>query len=166
MYWIDIVNVCSVQLLSHVLLFGTPWTTACQASLFVTNSWSLLKLKSIKSLMPSTISSSVVPFSHLQSFSASGSFPVSQFFSSGGQSIGASASASVLPMNIQDWFPSGLTDLISLYSKDSQESSSTLQFRSITFLALSFLYDPTVTSIHDYWKYHSFDWLHGPLSAK
>ena len=102
MYWIDIVNVCSVQLLSHVLLFGTPWTTACQASLFVTNSWSLLKLKSIKSLMPSTISSSVVPFSHLQSFSASGSFPVSQFFSSGGQSIGASASASVLPMNIQD----------------------------------------------------------------
>ena len=65
-----------------------------------------------------TISSSVVPFSSSpQSFPASGSFPVSQFFSSGGQSIGASASALVLPMNIQDWFPLGLTSLISLQSK-------------------------------------------------
>ena len=80
-----------------------------------------------------TISSSVVPFSHLQSFIASGSFPVSQFLPSGGQTIGASASASVLPMNIQDWFPSGLTDLISLHSKDSQESSPTPQFRSNFF---------------------------------
>ena len=65
-----------------------------------------------------TISSSVVPFSsHLQSFPALGSFPKSQFFASGGQSIGASASASVLPMNIQDWFPLGLTGWISLQSK-------------------------------------------------
>ena len=64
-----------------------------------------------------TISSSVVHFSHLQSFPASGSFPVNQFFTSGGQSIGSSASASVLPMNIQDWFPLGLTGLISLLSK-------------------------------------------------
>ena len=65
-----------------------------------------------------TISSSVVPFSsHLQAFPASGSFPMSQFFASGGQSIGVSASASVLPMNIQDWFPLGLTDWISLLSK-------------------------------------------------
>ena len=64
------------------------------------------------------ISSSVVPFSsHFQSFPASGSFPMSQFFSSGGQSIGVSASASVLPMNIQDWFPLGLTGWISLQSK-------------------------------------------------
>ena len=63
-----------------------------------------------------TISSSVIPFSCLQSFPASGSFPVSQFFTSGGQSIGVSASASVLPMNIQDWFPLGLTDLVSLQS--------------------------------------------------
>ena len=64
------------------------------------------------------ISSSLVPFSScLQSFPASGSFPVSQLFTSGGQSIGASASASVLPMNIQDWFPLGLTGLISLQSK-------------------------------------------------
>ena len=64
-----------------------------------------------------TISSSVIPFSCLQSFPASGYFPMSQFFASGGQSIGASASASVLPMNIQDWFPLGLTSLISLQSK-------------------------------------------------
>ena len=67
------------------------------------------------------ISSSVIPFSsHLQSFPASGSFPVSQFFASGGQSIGVSASTSVLPMNIQDWFPLGWTGLISL--KDQRES--------------------------------------------
>ena len=65
-----------------------------------------------------TISSSVVPFSScLQSFPASGSFPMSQFFTSGDQSIGVSASASVLPMNIQDWFPLGLTGLISLQSR-------------------------------------------------
>ena len=65
-----------------------------------------------------TISSSVIPFSsHLQSFPALGSFPMSQFFASGDQSIGVLASASVLPMNIQDWFPLGLTDLISLLSK-------------------------------------------------
>ena len=65
-----------------------------------------------------TISSSLFPFSsYLQSFPASGSFLLSQFFTSGGQSIGASASASVLPMNIQDWFPLGLTGLISLQSK-------------------------------------------------
>ena len=65
-----------------------------------------------------TISSSVIPFSScLQSFPASGSFPMSQFFASGGQSIGAWASTSVLPMNIQDWFPLGLTGLISLQSK-------------------------------------------------
>ena len=77
---------CSVV----VRLFVTPWTTACQASLFITNSQSLLKLMSIKSVMPSNISSSVVPFSsHLQSFPASGSFPRSQFFASGGQNIGA-----------------------------------------------------------------------------
>ena len=108
----------SVQLLSHVLLFVTPWIAACQASLSITNSWSLLKLMSIEFVMPSNILSSVVPFSsHLQSFPASGSSPMSQFFASGGQSIGVSASASVLPKNIQDWFPWGWTGWISLQSK-------------------------------------------------
>ena len=77
-----------------------------------------------------TISSSVIPFSsHLQSFPASGSFPMSQFFASGGQSIGVSASASVLPMNIQNWFPWGLTGLISLQSKEHSRvfSKTTVQ---------------------------------------
>ena len=107
----------SVQSLSHVQLFVTPWTAARQASLSITNSKSLLKLIFIELVMPS-ISSSVVPFSSsLQSFPASGSFPISQFFTSGGQSIGVSAWASVLPMNIQDWFPLGWTGWISLQSK-------------------------------------------------
>ena len=104
-----------------------------------------------------TISSSIIPFSRLQSFPASRSFQTSQFFTSGIQSIGVSASASVLPMNIQDWFPLGWTGWISLPSKDSQESSPTPQFKSINSLALSFLYSPTLTSIHNYWKYHSLD---------
>ena len=93
-------------------------TAARQASLYFTISSSLLKLMSIESVMPSNISSSVVPFSsHLQSFPASGSFLMSQLFPSGGQSIGVSASASVLPMNIQDRSPLELTGLISLQSK-------------------------------------------------
>ena len=93
----------SVQSLSHLRLFATPWTAAHQASLSITNSWNLFKLMSIESAMHPTISSSVVPFSScLQSFPASGSFPRSQFFTSGGQSVAVSASASVLPMNIQD----------------------------------------------------------------
>ena len=100
-----------------------------------------------------TILPSVIPFSfHLQSFPASGSFPMSQFFTSGGQSIGVSASASVLPMNIQDWFPLGCIGWISLKSKGLSRSSPTLQFKSKNFLALSFLYSSTLTSIHDYWK--------------
>ena len=96
-----------VQSLSHVRLSMTPWTAARQTSLSITNSQSLLKLMSIESVMPS-ISSSAVPFSsHLQSFPALGSFQMNQLFTSGGQSIGVSASTSVLPMNFQDWFPLG-----------------------------------------------------------
>ena len=105
-----------------------------------------------------TISSSVIPiFSHLQSFPASGSFPRSQFFASGDQSIGASASASVLPMNIQDWFPLDWLVWSPCSPRESQESSPIPQFKSINSSALSFLYGPTLTSIHDYWKNHSFD---------
>ena len=92
----------SVQLLSCVQLFAIPWTSAHQASLFITNCWSLLKLMSIESVMPSNHLILCHPILCLQSFPASGSFPMSQFFTSGGQSIGVSASASVLPMNIQD----------------------------------------------------------------
>ena len=109
---------CSVQLLSCVQLFVTLWTAARQASLPITNSQSLLKLMSKESVMPSNhlilchlllLLSSIFP--------ASGSFPMNLFFISGSQSVGASALASVLPMNIQDWFPLGLTGLISLWSK-------------------------------------------------
>ena len=107
---------------------------------------------------PPTISPSVVTLSScLQSFPASGFFPMSQFITSGGQSAGASASLSVLPVNIQDWFPLGLTGWISLLSKDSQESSPTPQFESINSSAFSLLYSPTLTSIHDHWKNHSLD---------
>ena len=90
-----------------------------------------------------TISFSVVPFSsHLQSFPASGSFPRSKFFASDGQNIGVLALASVLPMNIQDWFPLGWTGWISYSPRDSKESSPTSQFKSINSLVLNFLYGP------------------------
>ena len=98
-----------------------------------------------------TSSSFVIPFSsRLQSFPVSGSFPVSQFFASGGQSIGASAS--VLPVNTQDWSPSEWTGWISLQSKGLSRVFSTPQFKSIHSSTLIFLYSPTLTSIHDYWK--------------
>ena len=105
-----------------------------------------------------TISSSVVPFSfRLQSFPASRSFPVSQFFASGGQSMGASASASVLPMNIQDWFLLNWLVGPPCSPRDSQESPPMPQFKSINSFMLSFLYSPTLTSKHDHWKNHIFD---------
>ena len=110
--------ISSVQSLSRVQLLATPWTAAFQASLSVTNSRSLPKPMSIESVMTSNHLISVVPFSsHLQSFPASWSFLMSQFFTSGGQSIGVSASTSVLPMNTQNWSPLGWTGLISLQSK-------------------------------------------------
>ena len=114
-----------VQSCSHVRLFATPWTTAYQASLSFAISQSLLKLIFIESVMPFN---HVVPFSScLQCFWASGSFLMSQLFTSGGQSI--AASTSVLPMNIQGWFPLGLTGLISLLSKELSRvfSNATVQ---------------------------------------
>ena len=107
-----------VQVLSRVQLFVTPWTVGPHSSLSFTISQNLLKLMSVDSMMLSNPFNPVSPFSsYPQSFPASGSFPVSQLFASGGQSIGASASASVLPMNIQGWFLLGLTGLISLLFK-------------------------------------------------
>ena len=105
------------------------------------------------------ITSSVVPFSScLQSFPAPGSFPVSQFFASGGQSIEASASASVPLMNIQDWFPLELTGLNSLQSKRLSRVFSNTTVQSINSSVLTLLYGPTPTAIHDYWKKNrSFD---------
>ena len=110
-------SVSSVQSLSHVRLFVTPWIAACQASLSITNSQSLLKLMSSRWSHPA-ISSSVVPFSSCpQSLPASGYFPMSQLFTRGGQSIGVSTLASFLPMKTQDWSLLEWTGWISLQSK-------------------------------------------------
>ena len=135
----------SVQLLSCVRLFETPWTAARQPSLSITNSRSSLKLMSTESVMPPNHSiPSVVPFSRLQSFPASGSFQISQFFASGGQSIGFSFSISssndysgLISFRI-DWL-----DLLAV--QGTLESSPTPQFKSINSSALSFLYSPTLT---------------------
>ena len=108
----------SVQWLSHIHLFATPWTAAHQASLSITNSQSLLKLMSIESVISSNHFILCRPLFLLPSiFPSIRVFSKSQFFILGGQSIGASASASVLPMNIQDWFPLGWTGWISLQPK-------------------------------------------------
>ena len=117
------------RLLSCVWLFVTPWTAACQASLSFTISWNLLKLMSIELVMPYKHLILCHPLPLLpQSFPASGVFFAMRWlFASGGQSIGASAS--VLPVHIQDWFPLGLTGLISLQSKGLSVvfSSTTIQ---------------------------------------
>ena len=121
----EFVNICkplrkfsSVQLLSHVRIFATPWTAAYQASLSITNSWSLPKFMSIESMMPSNHLILCHPLScFFQSFPTSGSFQMTRLFTPGGQSIGVSASASVLPMNIQDSFHFRFTGLIFLQSK-------------------------------------------------
>ena len=108
----------SLQWLSHVWLFATPWTAAHQASLSITNTWSWLRLMSVKLVMPSNyliLYRSVATC--FQSFPASGFFQISQFFASGGQNTGVSTSASILPVNIQCWFPLRLTVLISLQYK-------------------------------------------------
>ena len=104
------------------------------------------------------ISSSVVAFSsRLQSLPASESFPMSQLFTWGGQSLGVSASASVFPMNTQDWSPLGWTGWISLQSKGLSRVFSNTTVQSINSSVLSFLHSPTFTSIHDHWENHSLD---------
>jgi len=108
----------SIQSFNHVQLFATPWTPVYQASSAPPTPRTCSNSCPLSRWCHPTISFSVVPFfSGFQSFPASGSFPMSQFFTSGGQSIGVSASPSVLPMNIQNWFPLGLTGWISLQSK-------------------------------------------------
>ena len=145
--------------MSNPMNFAIPQTAAHQASLSFTISWSLLKLVHwvgdviylilcCSFLLLSSIFPSIRVF-----------FLLSWLFASGDPSIGALASASVLPMNIQGWFPLGLTGLISLLSKDSQEFSLAPQFESITSLVFSFLYGPTLTSVPDYWKSNSFDYM-------
>ena len=148
----------SVQSLSHVRLFASPWTAACQASLSITNSQSLLKLMSIELMMPSNHLVLCRPLLLLlQSSPASGSFPVSQFFASGGQRIDTSASASVLPMKCtglnsfrMDWL-----DLLAVQGT----LKSLLRHHSLKapILRHSAFFMVPFTSIHDYWKKHNFD---------
>ena len=146
----------SVQLLSCVQLFATPRTAAYQAFLSITNSQRLLKLMSIESVMlsnhiiicdPLLLWPLIIPSIRV--------FSKSQFFTSGGQSIGISASASVLPTNPRtDLFQDGLVGS-PCSPRDLQEFPPTPQFKSINSSALSLLYSPTFTSIHDHWKNHS-----------
>ena len=146
----------SVQF-SHSVEFNSlrPWTAAHQASLYITNPWSLLKLTSIMSVMPSNNLMLCRPllllhpiFPRIRVFSNESILPIRW------PNIGVPASASVLPMNIQNWSPLGWTGWISLQSKGLSRVFSN---RSINSLSLSFVYGPTLTSIHDYWKNHSFD---------
>ena len=150
------VQFSSVQLLSRVRPFAVPWTAARQASLSITNSRSLLKLMSIESVMPSNHLILCLPLLLLPSI-----FPSIRFFS---RVISSNQVAKILELQLQhqsfQWFilgfPLGLIGLI-LHPRDSHESSPTPQFKSINSLALGFLYGPTLTSTHDYWKNHSFD---------
>ena len=148
-----------VQFSCSVLSDSTPRTAALQASLSITNSWSILKFMSTELVMPSNHLILCRPLLLLPSVFLSGAFPISQLFASGGQSIGVSASTSVLPMNIQDWFTLGWTGWISLQSKGLSRvfSSATVQKHQLFSSVLSFLCSPTLPSIHDYWKNHSFD---------
>ena len=152
------VAIVVIQSLSHVSLFATPWTAACQTFLSFTVSRSLLKLMSIESVMPSNHPVLCCPLLLMLSvFASIRVFSNEWLFASGGQNIGASASASVLPMNIQDWSPLEWTGWISLQSKGLSRvfSSTTVQnHRSET---LSLLCGPSLTSIHDHWENHSFD---------
>ena len=132
----------SVQSLSHVQLFVTPWTAACQASCLSPIPGVYSNSNPLSWRCHTIISFFVIPFSSRpQFFPASGSFPMSQFFASGGQSIGVSASASVLPMNIQDWFPLGWTGWISLQSKGLSRvfSNTTVQKHQFFGAQLFFL---------------------------
>ena len=148
----------SVQSLSRVWLVAAPWIAACQASLYITNSQSLLKRMSISRWCNPTISSSVIPFSsHPQSLPSSGSFPTSQLFASYGQSVGVSASASVLPMNTQDWSPSRWTGWISLDLQGTLKSLLQHHSSKASIFWRSAFFTAQLISIHDHWKNHSLD---------
>ena len=150
----------SVQSLSHLQLFAIPWTTACQASLSITNSRSLLKLMSIASVMPSNHLILCCPVFLLPSIS-----PSIRVFSNESilhirwpkywnfsfSTTTSNERSGLISFNM-DWLVGSPCT-----PRESQESSATRQFKSINSSAISFLYSPTLTSIHDYWKNHSFD---------
>ena len=155
----------SVQSISHVRLPETQWTAARQASLSITNSWTPPKAMSIESMMPSNHPSSVVPFPCPQSFPISRSFPVSQLFASGGQSIGVSASTSVLSMNTQVWSPLEWTGWISMQSKGLSRvfSNTTVQKHQFFSAQLSLESNSHTRT----WLLEKPQlWLDGPLLAK
>ena len=148
------------QSLNYIQLFETSWTAVCQASLSFIISLSLFKRMFIELMMPSRHLILCHPLLLLPSiFPCIRIFLMSRLFTSVGESIEALASASVLPINIQGWFPLGLTGLISLLSKGLSRVFSNTTVQSINSLALSFLYGPTLTSLNDYWKNHSFDYM-------
>ena len=153
MHW-DVLNVSVHSVVSNSAM---PWTAACQAFLSISNSRSLLRFMSVESVMPSNhlILSSPSP----PAFNPSQHQGLFQLVNSSHQvaKVLEFHSTSVLPVNIQDWFPLGWTGWISFSPRDSQESSPAPQLKSINSSALSFLYSPTFTSIHDYWKNHSLD---------
>ena len=155
----------SVQSLSRVWLSVTPWIAARQASLSITNS-SLLKLMPIELVTPPSHLILFVPFSSCpQSLPASGSFPMSQLFAWGGQGIGVSASASVLPMNTQDWSPLGWTGWIFLQSKGLSRvfSNTTVQKHQFFDAQLS---SQSNSHIHTWPLEKPQPWPDGPLLAK
>ena len=150
--------ISSVQSLTCVQFFETPWTAARQAFLSITNTWRLLKIISIESVMPSKHLIFCHPLLLLPSiFPRIRSFPMSQFFVSGSQSTGIAASVSVLPMYIQGLFLLGLSGVTSWQSKGISRVFSNTTIQKHHFLVLSFLSSPALTSIHYYWKNHSFD---------
>ena len=155
----------TVQLLNQVQLFSTPWTAALQTELSFTVSWNLLRLMSTESLMPSNYlilchSLLLLP----STLPGSGSFQMSQLFSSVGPSIRVPTSASVLPMNIQGWFPLGLTSLISLLSKGLSRVFTTTAWKHQFFGAQPSLWSNS--HIHTWLLEKPQLWLHKLLSAK
>ena len=143
-----------------VRLFATPWIAARQASLSITNSRSSLRLTSIKLVMPSShliICRSLLLLPPVPPSIRVFSNELTLRMRWPNQSIGVSASASVLPMNTQDWFALGWTGWISLQSKGLSRVFSNITVQSINSSTLSFLYSPTLTSIHDHWNNHSLD---------
>ena len=131
--WRRISNIVVVHSVYRVQLFASPWTAAFQASPSFTISQSLLKFMSIESMMPSNYLILCHPFSCPQSFPVSGSFPMNQLFALGGQNIGASTSAPVLPMNIKGSFPLESTGLVSLLSKGFSRVFSTTVWKHQLF---------------------------------
>ena len=146
-----------VQLLSHVQLCATPWTAAQQAFLSFIIFRSLLKFTPIELVMPSNHLILCRPLLLPSLFPSIRVFSKESVLHIRGQSIRASALASVLPMNVQDWFSLGWTFWISLQSKGLSTVFSNTTVQKHQFFVTQVLYSPTLTSIHDYWKNHSFD---------